>query len=193
MQTKREIRRQLRLTRKKLPERIRRVAEKNTNNYLKSMIKRNKRIAIYWALGGELDLKNWIATAQKRGAKVYLPYIEPHTLQLWFTPYPVSGSLKNAERKRGNSKLFVPQFSGKKIRAKHLNTLVLPIVGIDAQGYRLGQGGGYYDCTLANTPCCLKPRTVAVGFACQQVAHLPNLPHDICVDYFVSERGIVRF
>lgn len=190
--TKRQLRQQLRQSRKNLPLNIRQHAQTQTNQYLKQWIKRNKRIAVYWALGSELALHSFIKTAKKRGAQIYLPYIEPQSLKLWFTPYPTSSKSK-MERKRGNAQLHVPQWQGKKIRAKQLHSMILPIVGIDQQGYRLGQGGGYYDCTLSHTPKCLKPQTIAAGFACQQIAVLPRLAHDICTDFFVCEQGITYF
>lgn len=194
---KRDIRRTLRLARKGQPENARRAAERHINRELKRFIKRGKRIAVYWAIGSELRLDDFARAAQQRGAQVYLPYIAPRSLKLWFTPHPImrTGSLKTAqpERPRRRSKIQVPQFRGDKIRAKSLNIMVLPIVGIDAQGYRLGQGGGYYDCTLSACPRSLKPQTLAAGFACQSVLQLPTQSHDIRVRYFVSERGVVRF
>ena len=195
--SKRDIRRTLRLARQRQPENARRAAERRINNELKRFIKRGKRIAVYWAIGSELRLDEFARTAQQRGAQVYLPYIAPRSLQLWFTPHPIlrQGSLKAAqpERQRRRSKIQVPQFRGNKIRARKLHVMVLPIVGIDARGYRLGQGGGYYDCTLAATPRSLKPQTIAAGFACQSLPQLPTQSHDIRVRYFVSERGEWRF
>lgn len=186
------IRRQIRAARKSLPAPYRTAAQKSANNHLKKFIKRGKRIAVYWAIGSELDVSDFIATAQKRGAIVYLPYIELRSLKLWFTPFPISGSLKQ-ERKRGTAKLHVPQWQGRKIRAAQLQQMILPIVGIDANGYRLGQGGGYYDCTLGSVSGSLKPTTIAAGFACQSVEKLPRLPHDISTDYFVCEHGVRHF
>ena len=189
--SKREFRRILRQARKKQPENARRQAEHRANCALKRLLKRGSRIGLYWAVGSELKLDELVQTAHRRGAQVYLPYIEPRSLRLWFTSYPSNGSAK-AERHRGGSKIRIPQFGGRKIRADRLHTLVLPIVGIDCTGLRLGQGGGYYDCTLA---ACRtrKPRTVATGFACQSVAALPTQPHDIRVQQFASECGIYTF
>ena len=195
--SKRDIRRTLRLARKRQPENARRAAERRINNELKRFIKRGKRIAVYWAIGSELRLDSFVRAAQQRGAQVYLPYIAPRSLKLWFTPHPImrQGSLKVAqpERQRRRSKIQVPQFRGDKIRARKLHVMVLPIVGIDARGYRLGQGGGYYDCTLSACPRSLKPQTIAAGFACQSLPALPTQSHDIRVRYFVSERGGWRF
>ena len=186
---KRTLRRQLRQTRQKIPQAERQRAQAACNRQLKRFALRGKRIAVYWAMGSELRLDDWVRSAQKRGAKVYLPYIEPHSLRLWFTPYPQTN--QRAERKRGKSRLHVPQFVGDKIRANWLHSMVIPIVGIDQHGTRLGQGGGYYDYTIA--ACSRRPRLIAAGFACQQVAQLPTESHDIQVDYFVNEKGVWRF
>lgn len=186
---KRTLRRQLRQTRQKIPQAERQRAQAACNRQLKRFALRGKRIAVYWAMGSELRLDDWVRSAQKRGAKVYLPYIEPHSLRLWFTPYPQTN--QRAERKRGKSRLHVPQFVGDKIRANWLHSMVIPIVGIDQYGTRLGQGGGYYDYTIA--ACSRRPHLIAAGFACQQVAQLPTESHDIQVDYFVNEKGVWRF
>ena len=197
---KREIRHELRLARKRQPENVRRAAERRINRELKRFIKRGKRIAVYWAIGSELRLEDFARAAQQRGAQVYLPYIAPRSLKLWFTPHPVMrlGSLKTKktvrpERTRRRSQIQVPQFRGDKIRAKSLNIMVLPIVGIDAQGYRLGQGGGYYDVTLAATRHRLCPRKIGAGFACQEIDTLPAEKHDMQLDDWVCENGIRHF
>lgn len=187
---KKALRRQLRQTRRALPATERAQAQAACNRALKTFIRRGKNIAVYWAMGGELDLHDWVQAALKRGANVYLPYIEPRSLRLWFTPYPRKA--QRAERKRGQSSLHVPQFRGKKIRAERLHKMLIPIVGIDRDGIRLGQGGGYYDCTI-NACRTRRPQTVAVGFACQQIDRLPREAHDIRTDYFASERGIQKF
>ena len=63
----------------------------------------------------------------------------------------------------------------------------MPLVGFDAQGYRLGYGGGYFDRTLA--ALARKPLTIGVGF---EFARLPTIrpqPHDIPMDFIVTEAG----
>ena len=146
---------------------------------------------MYWPVGSELRLDAFVRSALNRGAQVYLPYIDSRSLRLWFTPY--HNDVARAERKRGHGRLHIPQFNGRKIRAHQLHTLIVPLVGIDQHGYRLGQGGGYYDVTLAHTRARLRPHTVGVGFACQQVAALPREPHDMPLAAFVCEHGWQRF
>lgn len=190
-QEKSELRRRLRRARAQLSEDERAAAEREIDRLLKRRIKRGGRIGVYWPMGSELRLDGFVRAAQKRGAKLYLPYIEPRSRRMWFTPYPADGVKQ--ERKRGKAKLNVPQFAGRKIRVHGLSILFVPIVGIDREGYRLGQAGGYYDATLSAMKYRLQAKTIGVGFACQLVDTLPHEAHDVPLDGFVSERGALAF
>lgn len=190
-QEKSELRRRLRRARVQLSGDERAAAEREIGRLLKRCIKRGGRIGVYWPMGSELRLDSFVRAAQKRGAKLYLPYIEPRSRRMWFTPYPADGVKQ--ERKRGRAKLHVPQFAGHKIRVHGLSILLVPIVGIDREGYRLGQAGGYYDATLSAMKYRLQAKTIGVGFACQLVDRLPHEAHDVPLDGFVSERGALAF
>ena len=64
----------------------------------------------------------------------------------------------------------------------------VPLVGFDGAGYRLGYGGGYFDRTLA--ALARKPLTVGVG---TEAARLPTIhpqPHDVPMDFIVTEAGV---
>ena len=188
---KHALRRELRRARAQLSGEERAAAEREIGRLLKRRIKRGGRIGVYWPMGSELRLDSFVRAAQKRGAKLYLPYIEPRSRRMWFTPYPTDGVKQ--ERKRGRAKLHVPQFAGRKIRVHGLSLLLVPIVGIDREGYRLGQAGGYYDATLSAMKYRLQAKTIGVGFACQLVDRLPHEAHDVPLDGFVSERGALAF
>lgn len=190
-QEKSDLRRYFRRARQQLDKHRRICATRAAGRVLKRYIRRERRIGIYWPIGSELRLDGFIQTALQRGAKLYLPYIEKNTLRLWFTPYRADA--RYAERRRGKSALYIPQFSGKKIRAHNLDVLLVPLVGIDKQGFRLGQGGGYYDVSLAALRGRLQPHIVGVGFACQLCERLPHEAHDRQLDAFVCEQGIMRF
>ena len=189
MPSKKDLRRHFRRQRQSLPPAQRQRAEKRINNLLKGYLKRGKRLAIYWPIGSELRLDSLAAAARQRGTDLYLPYIEPRRLRLWFTPFPQQG--RPERRRRG--KLHIPQFAGRKIRIHNLHGIVIPLVGIDQRGYRLGQGGGYYDVTLAATRHRLCPRKIGVGFACQETDTLPAEKHDMQLDDWVCENGIRHF
>ena len=188
---KHALRRELRRARAQMGHQGRLAAGQTVNRLLKRYIKKGQKIGVYWPMGSELRLDGFVRAAQKRGAKLYLPYIEPHSRRMWFTPYPADGAKQ--ERKRGRAKLHVPQFSGRKIRVHGLSILLVPIVGMDREGYRLGQAGGYYDATLAAMKYRLQAKTIGVGFSCQLVDRLPHEAHDVPLDGFVSERGALAF
>ena len=61
--------------------------------------------------------------------------------------------------------------------------LLIPCLGFNAQGYRLGYGGGYYDRTLAGAP---RPQTVGVAYACLR-ADFASAPHDVALDLVITE------
>jgi len=71
---------------------------------------------------------------------------------------------------------------------RHPDMLLVPLVGFDTAGYRLGYGGGYYDRTLVQmTP---KPRTIGVGYSLSQLQTVYPQAHDIPMDAIVTEDGL---
>lgn len=71
---------------------------------------------------------------------------------------------------------------------KTLDLVLVPGVGFDRQGYRLGYGGGYYDRFLRRlAPGCL---CVGLAFSLQVVDELPREHHDRPVDLVITEAGI---
>ncbi|OAM29402.1 MULTISPECIES: 5-formyltetrahydrofolate cyclo-ligase [Eikenella] len=186
---KHEVRRRLRRARQAIPPIKRQRAEQRINRLLKGYLKRGKRLAVYWPIGSELRLNGLVAAARARGTQLYLPYIQPGKQRLWFTPYPASG---RPERLR-KGKLRIPQFAGQKIRIHNLHGIIIPLIGIDSRGYRMGQGGGFYDVTLAATRHRLCPLKIGAGFACQQTDSLPTESHDMRLDIWVCETGIRHF
>lgn len=69
--------------------------------------------------------------------------------------------------------------------------VLLPLVAFDAQGFRLGYGGGYFDRTLA--AMVPRPQAIGVGFELARVADIRPEAHDIGLDAVVTERGVLRF
>lgn len=71
------------------------------------------------------------------------------------------------------------------------DVLLVPLLGHDAAGFRLGYGGGYYDRTLA--AMSPRPRTVGIGYACASMETIRPQAHDIPMDSIITEKGIVQF
>ena len=132
---------------------------------------RGRCIASYHACNGELATLPLHKHCLRYGRNVYLPVIiNKH--QLHFVPYtPFSRGQRN--------RYGIPQPRYTRVRSVplyKLGTIVVPLVGFDQRGHRLGSGGGYYDRLLAG----IKKPTVVIGLAhrCQQLRQLPPQPWD---------------
>lgn len=145
-------------------------------------------VAGYWPMQDELDPRPLLTQLQGRGATIALPAVQPGTRLLQFRPCndltePPPAGAYGIPAPAPSATLLVPDI------------LLVPLVGFDVAGYRLGQGGGYYDATLQHLRADAGKKRLAVGygFAVQQVAELPHAAHDERLDWAVTERGAVRF
>jgi len=68
------------------------------------------------------------------------------------------------------------------------DALLIPMVGFDARGYRLGHGGGYFDRTLA--ALAPPPLKIGIAFELSRMATIRPQDHDIPMDFVVTEAGI---
>lgn len=71
------------------------------------------------------------------------------------------------------------------------DTLLIPLVGYDRAGYRLGYGGGYYDRTLATLNP--QPRKIGVCYFDCAIDTIEPQDHDIRMDLLVTERGVTNY
>lgn len=186
MISKSQLRQTLRKRRQDISPSDRLKFERTVYQHLLPLIKRGRKIGVYMAFGGELDLSLWIKTAQKRGAILYIPFIHKNHKRLYFTQL-------QSTQKMIKHHLGMMQISGHKIRAERLHSVLMPLIGIDSQGFRLGQGGGFYDASLSHFQTALRPKLIGIGFACQQCEHIPKDSWDVPLDAFISEDGIRRF
>ncbi|MGB7543943.1 MAG: 5-formyltetrahydrofolate cyclo-ligase, partial [Burkholderiales bacterium] len=73
------------------------------------------------------------------------------------------------------------------VRPDHV---LLPMLGWDADGYRLGYGGGFFDRTLAALE--KRPRVIGTSYELEYLQTIHPQPHDIPMDFVVTERGVYR-
>ena len=84
----------------------------------------------------------------------------------------------------------VPEPIGNEIPAdpRDINTIILPMLGFDRKGGRLGYGAGYYDRFLAKNP---QIRKIGIAFSCQETERVPVDENDIHMNCIITEEGIV--
>lgn len=142
---------------------------------------RGKALSGYMAMRTEID--PMAAMAAHQGA-VGVPVIVAKGQPLRFREWSVGCALVE-----GEFKAMVPA-EGAWIEPE---VLIVPLVGFDARGYRLGYGGGFYDRTLAMLRA--KRPTVAVGFAfaAQELPEVPIDAYDQRLDAIVTEQGLRQF
>lgn len=137
-------------------------------------------IGVTLAFDGEVDLMPTMQ-ALKQQHRLYLPRLKPDTtLDFLFWR-------ENADMKA--NVLGIPEPTGEQvISIAELDLVLMPLVGVDLQGNRLGMGAGYYDKSLAQAS--RRPYLIGVAHHCQQVESLPVDPWDIPLDALVTEQGM---
>jgi 5-formyltetrahydrofolate cyclo-ligase len=142
-------------------------------------------IAGYWPTGSEISDIDLLGRLTDQNWRVLLPIIEAADQPLKFAPWQPGDALV-ADRHG----IMAP------ISAKTLTTpdiVLVPLLAYDTTGHRLGQGGGYYDRTLASLR--KQADIVAVGLAYdgQQLDNLPRQDHDEPLDLVITETQILEF
>ena len=140
-------------------------------------------VAAYWPIRDELDIKHLIARLMDGGQPVALPVVlgdeEPLDLRLWQEGAPLY---------EAGFGTLAPEDGAPRVEP---DVILMPLLGFDRQGTRLGYGGGYYDRTLARLP--KRPRLVGFAFARQEIDHIPRDAHDVPLDAIVTELGVRHF
>ncbi|TJY59368.1 5-formyltetrahydrofolate cyclo-ligase [Sinimarinibacterium sp. CAU 1509] len=184
---KRALRRELRQRRAALDPRQRlRHAQRATATLSRSAVWRNARtIALYLASGNELPTVPLLQRAWREGKRTLVPRIAD------------DGHLRFVEIRPG-SRLRRNRYGiGEPVDTQlwplnRVDLLLLPLVGFDRHGYRLGAGGGFYDRTLAHR-VARRPLCLGWALSIQEVDAVPRDPWDRRMDGVVTEQGVRRW
>lgn len=146
-------------------------------------LSKDKVVALYWPIRDEIDCKPLLTKLVDSGQPVALPVVlaeeMPLEMRLWEDGEPLYpsgfGTLAPAE----TAPVVAPDI------------LVIPLLGFDKSGTRLGYGKGYYDRTLASLE--RQPLIVGYAFSAQELDFIPRQSHDRPLDLLVTETGLRRF
>ena len=73
------------------------------------------------------------------------------------------------------------------------DVMLIPLAAFDRQGHRIGYGAGHYDYTLAHLRKVKAIAAVGIAFAVQEIKAVPALPHDVALDYVLTEKKMFDF
>lgn len=152
------------------------------------LFRRAKHISLYLPTDGEIDPRLLLRAAQRRGKATYLPVLSawPRTKMVFQRVKPGETLLPNRFR------ILEPRVNARRQRKVWaLDLVLLPLVGFDDTGGRLGMGGGFYDRSLAyltRRKSWRKPALLGLAHECQKVDRLAQASWDVPLAGTVTDR-----
>lgn len=131
-------------------------------------------LALYWPIRGEPDLRAALASLVESGWRLALPSMPGRDQPLEFGRWQPGQAMRPVSFGLMLPDPFEPVLP---------DLLVIPCVGFDRRGYRLGYGAGFYDRTLAKRSV----PTVGVAYDGCELAAFAALPHDRPLDCVITE------
>jgi 5-formyltetrahydrofolate cyclo-ligase len=189
LQTKTDLRQRLREQRRALTPDARHNAARQLALRLgeTAAFRASRRVACYLAADGEIETDAVIAQLRQQHKQLYLPVLSRlrHD-RLWFAP-----AAPGAELVVNRYGILEPRAPAQAlVRAQQLDLVLLPLVGFDDSGYRLGMGGGFYDRSLeflCHRKVWRKPHVIGLAYDFQKVARLPREDWDVPLDAVVTD------
>jgi 5-formyltetrahydrofolate cyclo-ligase len=146
--------------------------------------RRDPIVSAYWPLPDEMDTRALIGRLQDLGYTCCLPVVAqpnaPLVFRRWRRDEPMEDGLFDTRHPAADAPELTP------------DVLLVPMLAFDADGYRLGYGGGYYDRTLAGLRSRATPVAVGIAYAGQRVDRVPRDELDEPLDWVVTESGVIE-
>lgn len=178
---KKPVRQELRLRILELPEKYIRASDESITSAVLALpeYKSAERIFAFYSVGREVNTHAIIAAALKAGKTVAIPVVLGGGL-MEFAETTGSGD----RLKTGQLAIPEPDVDAKRLVPGSGDLLLVPGLSFDLEGYRLGQGGGYYDRLLADC------EALSVGLCrnellCERVL---RESHDLPVKLLVTDK-----
>jgi 5-formyltetrahydrofolate cyclo-ligase len=148
-------------------------------------------IAGYWAVAGELPLASIMGRLRARGQVYHLPVIDDQKRLRFASWWPGMDIAPN--------RFGIPEptdTTHPHLAPDAMDVVLVPLLGFDRRGHRLGFGGGYYDRAfeyLNDLERPSKPLLVGIGYALQEIDRIEPRDWDVPLDYVATERELIDF
>ncbi|WPN47051.1 5-formyltetrahydrofolate cyclo-ligase [Pseudomonas sp. P8_241] len=186
-----QLRRMLRKARRALTPSQQRQAARGLYRQLaqQPLFRRAKHISLYLPTDGEIDPCLLLRAAQRRGKATYLP-----VLSAWPRTKMAFQRVRPGEKLKPNRfRILEPRANiARQRKIWALDLVLLPLVGFDDVGGRLGMGGGFYDRSLAylaRRNDWRKPTLLGLAHECQKVERLAQASWDVPLQGTVTDKA----
>ncbi|HEX4158117.1 MAG TPA: 5-formyltetrahydrofolate cyclo-ligase [Rhizomicrobium sp.] len=136
-------------------------------------------IGCYWPFRREFNSVPYMREVLRSGGRVALPVVigrgRPLEFRCWNEDAEMEPGVWNIPHPANGPSVQPP-------------ALIVPLVGFDDAGYRLGYGAGYYDATLAAYDA--SPLSVGVGFEFSRLSTIHPQPHDRPMNTIITEHCV---
>lgn len=139
----------------------------------------HKLLGCYWPFRREFNCLPYMREVLRVGGRVALPVVIARGRPLEFREWT-----EGAKMEAGIWNIPQPA-SGPPVVP---TALIVPLLGFDEAGFRLGYGAGYYDATIASL--AERPFAVGVGFEFSRLPTIYPQPHDRPMDTIITESGV---
>jgi len=185
--TKAQLRTHCLATRKALTAEIRAQHEQDFTQHLLNYFQQQMPTVIggYAVYNAEMDVFPLLLALQQQGCLISLPVIDADNKTMLFRQVDATSLEKrmgSPEMRLNRYGILEPTENQQEVTP---DTLLVPLVGFDANRNRLGYGQGYYDRYLSEHSA----HTIGAAFSCQQVDAIPAEPHDRPLDAIFTEYG----
>lgn len=137
------------------------------------------RVAGYWPMADEADLRPLLVRLDALGAVCLLPVVvaagQPLVFRRWRPGLTLDAGPHGTRQPPDTAGAMTPSL------------LLVPLLAFDHWGWRLGQGGGYYDRTLTALRGRGEVCAVGIGLSCQEMGEVPREATDARLDWLVTE------
>lgn len=179
------LRNTMKLIRSNLNLNYQSTASKQVCNQIKTLesYRKAKRIALYFAVNGEIDLSTIWNSAPMQGKFCYFPVLNDENGTLEFLPATPKTHFKK-------NRFGIPEPDVEKNQAipiEQLDLILTPLVAFDVDCTRLGMGAGYYDKTLAQKKNGL---FIGVAYQFQCVSFIEPQAWDVPLDAVATQKNI---
>jgi 5-formyltetrahydrofolate cyclo-ligase len=139
----------------------------------------------YSPIRSEIDPVPLMRALAEKGARLALPAVMARGKSLAFRAWSAGDRLM-----LGPLGILEPSPAAAEIVP---DIMLVPLAAFDRAGHRIGYGAGHYDYTLAHLRKMKPIAAIGVGFAVQEIEAVPALPHDVALDYVLTETQAFNF